>query len=168
MDLSPSLFAFFTDIGTGKFPMQWDFTDGSAPPPTTPPQDSSPYVEPPSPSTPTVSSSVVYENVAEVTTSSEVAPVVEPTPVEEPYVEPTPAPWTESTETSYTETTTESATTTETSAAAATTTPSFGDQLALAMKDNDVSGLGAVLVELGNLLKNSTDSTTTDSTTTSY
>lgn len=162
MDLSPGLFAYFANLQDGKIPMVWDFGEGSAPATTSPTQDSTSYVEPPPYSAPTVESSVVYDNVAaaEVTTSSEVAPVVEPTPTQEPYVEPyvepTPAPWTESTET-----TTDSATTTETSAAAATTTPTLGDQLAMAMKDGNISGLGQALIDLGYLFKNSTESTDT-------
>ena len=177
MDLSPSLFQYFNDLGVGKFAMEWDFADGSAPAttphqdppssyveppsPTTPTQDSTPViVAPPPPTTPIIDSSPVYENAVAPTDE---APAVDVPTTTSDYVDPTPTPWTESTDYS---TTTDSA-----PAATATTTPTFGEQLAMAMKDNDVSGLGSVLVELGYMLQNSTTTSTTDTstaTTTTY
>lgn len=177
MDFSPSLFQYFADLSVGKFPMQWDFADGSAPAttpnqdtssyveppsPTVPTQDSTPVVAPPPPTTPIIDSSPVYENSVpsptDVTPPADVAPAVdEPTPTSD-YVDPTPTPWTDTTDCS---TTTDSA-----SAATATTTPSFGDQIAMAMQDHNVTGLGAVLVELGKMLQNSTNTNTSDTATT--
>ena len=173
MDMSPGLFTFFNPLTVGKFEIQWDFTDGSAPP-APPPQDPSPYVEPPVPTTPTqdpvpvvepspntntpiIDSLPVYENAVQY---DDETPVVEgpiPTPTAD-YVEPTPTPWTE---------TTDCTTTTESSSAAPTPTPpTFAEQIAIAMKEHDVNGLGAVLVELGNIFQGSTDTTTTDTATT--
>jgi len=169
--MSPSLFTFFADQSTGKFPITWEFVDDSAPappspsPPTTT-QVTTPQVEP---TTPIVYTTPTIDYNAPATT-----PVEEvTTPIADAYVAPTPEP-----ETTWTEVTGGPATSTEItggpatstdSASAATATPTpptFGEQLALAIKDGDVNGLGKALAELGALLQNNT--TTTAITTASY
>lgn len=184
MDLSPDLFTFlFGDLGVGKAAMEWDFTDGSAPP-TAPPQEAPPqeappqeapsHVEPspsPSPSPIIEESPVVYESPAPTPSTPSEIPTVDPTPVEQPPTTPVEQPtptidsYVEAVASPGTETTDCPTTTESTSAAAETTsTPSFGEQIALAMQEHDVSGLGAVFIELGNMLQNPPNPTMTPET----
>jgi hypothetical protein len=172
MDMSPGLFAYFADLGTGKMPMEWYFSDGGSPPPppqdtphvdppqTTPVQEEQPHVEPVP--TPIVDSSPVYENVVPTTSATEAAPeFTEPAPAPTP-TEPAVADYVAPTE--ATETTTE-CTTTYTAEAEATTTPSLAEKLSAAMDGGDMKGLGEAFLELGYLLGNHSDTTTTTTAT---
>jgi len=155
VDMSPALFSYFAPQGDGKIPISWVFTDNSAPAPapdpTTTPSTTTSTSQNPPPQVPTLpthidSAAVNYKTPTETL------------PTDPPVVaaDATPTPQPDTTSTSCTDT--DTWTSTESASAAdvtpTPTPPTLADQVAAAMNNGDVYGLGGAFVQLGNMLQN--------------